>query len=126
MRDLAARADGARLLPTTMHVGAPEGEHVDIAVEPWHDSGLRTDLVAAALGALDEPAFAGALPWLTRGGDLATWEADLLWCAAALAGYARFGRTPPGFFVVTRRGWGNLLSGEVHAWHRVRPSRYRG
>lgn len=125
MRDFVADAGTRRALPTTMHVGAPEGQHADIAAAAWHDAGLRTELVARALAGFDEPVFERAIPWLTRTGELDVHDADLQWCAAAREGFARYGLDLPGFFVVTRRGWANLLTGEAHRWHRVRPARYK-
>lgn len=126
MLDFVASAGRARTLATTVHVGAPEGAHVDVIAEPWFDAGLRVDLVARALSGLDRATFAGALPWLSRGGGLDQHDADLQWCAASLAAFARFGRVPPGFFVVTRRGWLDVLSGQVQRWERVRPERSVG
>ncbi|HET8560880.1 MAG TPA: hypothetical protein VFL69_10210 [Marmoricola sp.] len=123
--DFVAAATGLRALPTTVHVGAPLGERIDVVSEHWFDAGLRTELVAQALAGLDEPTFAVALPWLTRSGDLETHDADLAWCAASLAAFGRYGAAPPGFFVVTRRGWLDLLSGEARTWSRVRPARWR-
>ncbi len=125
MRDFVAGAGTRRALPTTMHVGAPEGQHVDIPVEPWQDPGLRTELVARALAGLEDAAFEHALPWVTRTGGHDTHDTDLHWCAAARSSFGRFGLELPGFFVVTRQGWSNLLTGEVHRWDRVRPARYR-
>lgn len=126
MRDFVADAGLRRVLPATMHVGSPEGSHVELADEPWQDDGLRAALVARALEALPDADFDRALPWLTRTGELATHDADLRWCAGARSGFARHGLELPGFFVVTRRGWRNLLTGEEHRWGRVRPARYRG
>jgi len=124
MLDFVAAAGTRRALPTTMHVGAPEGQHADIAVDDWHDAGLRTELVARALAGLEDRAFERALPWLTRTGELDVHDSDLQWCADARQAFARYGLELPGFFVVTRRGWSNLLTGEAHRWHRVRPARY--
>ena len=123
--DFVARAGNLRSLPTTLHLGTPGDAWTDVLVETWHDAGLRTELVAQALATLDDAAFAAALPWLTRSGDLATRDADLAWCAASLAAFGRYGVTPPGFFVVTRRGWLDLLTGEARTWSRVRPARCR-
>lgn len=125
MRDFVAAAGTRRALPTTVHVGSPEGQHTDIDVEAWQDAGIRTELVARALAGLDEPVFERAIPWLTRTGELDVQDADLQWGAAAREGYARYGLDLPGFFVVTRRGWSNLLTGETHVWQRVRPARYK-
>lgn len=126
MLDFVAGAGRARALATTVHVGAPEGVHVDIPSEAWFDAGLRVDLLARALSGLDDPTFAGALPWLSRTGGLDPHDADLQWCAASLAAFARFGAVPPGFFVVTRRGWLDVLTGQARPWSRVRPQRSVG
>lgn len=125
MRDFVADAGRRRALPITLHIGSPEGRRVDLVDETWQDVGLRTALVARALDALPDAEFDRALPWLTRCGELATHDADLRWCAAARSGFARHGLELPGFFVVTRRGWRNLLTDEEHRWSRVRPARYR-
>lgn len=123
--DFVATAGGLRSLPTTLHVGTPGGARTEVPVEPWYDGGLRTELVAQALAMLEPATFAVALPWLTRTGDLGTRDADLAWCAAALGAFGRYGVSPPGFFVVTRRGWLDLLTGQTRTWSRVRPARCR-
>ena len=109
-----------RALPTLMHVGTPGIEEVVVPEEPGLDPGLRADLMERALDGLglDLP----PLPWLTRTGELSPGDADLAWFAATREGYARHALVLPGFFVMTRYGWLNLVTEELIRWSRVRPS----
>jgi len=121
MRDFVASAARRRNLPDVLHVGHPAGEVVPITDQDWYDEGTRADLVTRALDGL---ATTTPLAWLTRVGELTTTSTDLSWCAAVRTGFDRHGLTLPGVYLLTRRGWAELISGEQHPWHRVRPARY--
>ncbi len=118
LRAFAARAGRDRALATTVHVGKPGGEHVSMVHRPEHDHGLRTDLVVRALDGLTDTHAACA--WLTRAGELHRTDADAVWLAAARAGFACHGLPLPHFYVVSRRGWLDLVSGEQRVWRRLR------
>lgn len=111
------------------HLGTPGGrrgsEQLAIAAAPGHDAGLRADLVEQAAGLLPrlDPA---PVAWMTRTGALAPTDLDLAWLAAARAGLERHGRSLGSFFVITRSGWRELLTGAEHAERiRRRPRRAR-
>jgi hypothetical protein len=109
-----------RSLPTVLHIGTPGVEQVVVPDEPSLDPGLRADLVERAVDGLElvQPPIA----WLTRCGELSPADADLAWFAATREAFARHSLAPPGFFVMTRYGWLNLVNDEVVRWSRVRPS----
>lgn len=120
MRTFATSAGTARKLPTHLHVGTPAGPHLSIPEQRWYDAGLRADLVVRALDGLDVP---DPCCWVTRPGELVANDVDVAWLSAARAAFARHAVALPGFFVVTRRGWMDLTTQQVHQWDRVRPLR---
>lgn len=111
-----------RALPTTLHVGQPRVEVVDIPDSAAYDTALRTDLVERALSCLDCPAPFG---WITRTGALIAGDRDHQWHVAVLSAAERLGLPDPDFYVITRYGWLDLRSGDLQEWHRVRPARRR-
>jgi hypothetical protein len=116
------RAAGTRrALPTLMHVGTPGIEEVVVPEEPGLDPGLRADLLERALDGLDLQS--APLPWVTRVGELAPGDVDLVWFAATREAYGRHSLGLPGFYVMTRYGWLNLATDEVVRFSRVRPPR---
>ena len=117
MRDFARANPRRRNLPRRLWLGIPRAETLTLAEEEWFDDGLRTDLVAGALDRLDCPA---PLAWITRAGPLLPEDGDLRWLAAVRRGYARHGLTLPGFHLVTRCGWADLLGNARHEWTRIR------
>jgi hypothetical protein len=119
LRGFVAAAGTRRALPTTCHVGHPGGEQV--ALPDVQDDSLRADLVERAIDGLRETE--GACAWVTRGGDLGTTDADAAWFAAARHGFARHGLPLPGFVVVTRTAWQDLVGGTTREWRRVRSRR---
>ncbi len=118
LRAFVAGAGRVRALPTTAHIGVPGGEHVSVAHQGLHDHALRTDVVVRALDGL--PDTSGACCWLTRSGELERGDADAEWFAAALAGFAVHGLLLPHFYVLNRRGWRDLVTGDTRVWTRVR------
>lgn len=118
-RALVTAAGTRRHLPTTVHVGEPWAERRVIDDPGGLDAGLRVDLVTRALEGLSD--LAHACTWLTRSGPLALTDPDAAWLSAARSGFARHGVELPAFFVLTRTGWVDHLSGARHTWSRVRP-----
>ena len=121
--EFVAAAGTRRDLPTTCHVGHPGGEHTRFAHQhvTSRDMGgasLRADLVERAIDGLLTTD--GACAWVTRSGELDLVDADAEWFAAARAAFARHGVRLPAFFVLNRRGWVDLLSGEQRQWSRIR------
>ena len=112
-----------RFLPTTCHVGQPGGERVRLAHQDFtrtdlEDASFRADLVERAIDGLLTTA--GACAWVTRSGELDLVDADAEWFAAVRAAFARHGLRLPAFFVLNRRGWVDLVSGEQRQWSRIR------
>lgn len=123
MHAFVAAAGRRRRLVPVLHLGRPCDEVVETAECEWYDAPARADLVTRALDGLRCP---DPLAWLGRAGGLEPREADLRWLAAVRTGYQRHGLDLPGFFVVTRHGWADLVSDQVHPWARVRPARHAG
>ena len=119
VRALVTAAGTRRNLPTTVHVGEPWAERRVIHDPGDLDAGLRVDLVTRALDGLGD--LAPACTWLTRSGPLALTDADAAWLAASRSAFARYGIELPAFFVLTRTGWVDHLSGARRTWTRVRP-----
>jgi hypothetical protein len=107
-----------RGLQTTCHVGHPGGDHTRFAHVEVDDACLRADLVERAIDGLLTTEHACA--WVTRSGELDLVDADAEWFAAARAAFARHGLPLPAFFVLNRRGWVDLVSGEQRQWSRIR------
>lgn len=121
-REMCAHAAGLgsrRALPTTVwlgRIGQPRFERASLVDEPWYDAALRADLLTRALETFRSP----PQVWLTRSGDVADPDADLGWRQAAATALARHGLRLDHFFVITRDGWADRVSGESHRWSRVR------
>lgn len=106
-----------RTVPTVVHVGRLGGARVTVAADDvGEDPGWRADLVERALEGAEHPQRA----WLTRAGELDPRDDDHAWCAAAGVAFARHGLELPGFHVLTRYGWRDLVSGEAVTFHRIR------
>lgn len=116
----AEAAARRRVLASTLHVGVPSIE--DVIVTDAGTAALRVDLVEQAVACLGQPE---PFAWLTRLGDLVGRRDDHRWFAATAAAFATHGLGTPDFYVVTRRGWLDLATGDRQVWHRVRPGRQR-
>jgi hypothetical protein len=126
MCDFVRSAGARRVMPTVFHVGSPGRRptvnHFAIADDRRFDHGLRADLVERAVGALSCERPVG---WVTRTGTLAPTDPDFDWFAATREAFARHDLTLPGFFVITRTGWLNLMTENVVPQPGVRPRRSR-
>jgi hypothetical protein len=109
-----------RIVASTLHVGVPSIE--DVPITDAGEVALRAELVEAGLARVEQ---AEPFVWLTRLGDLAPRRDDHRWFAAAATAFATHGLRTPDFYIVTRRGWHDLATGERQVWHRVRPRRQR-
>ena len=120
------RAAGTkRSLPTTCHVGHPGGAHARwVHGGPEEDPSVRADLVERAIDGLEVTE--GACAWVTRPGQLQVTDADADWFRAARTAFARHGLTLPAFFVLNRRGWVDLVTGDRRTWVRIRDRRRPG
>ncbi|MCZ4498483.1 MAG: hypothetical protein JWQ74_1036 [Marmoricola sp.] len=106
-----------RSLPCTVRLGVPGGEHLALPHDPTLDAGLRSDVLERALDTLDPST---AVPWLTRSGDLVPGDIDFAWFTAAREAFSSHGYAAPGFFVMNRYGWLNLVDDTAVRWSRVR------
>ena len=102
----------------TVYVGAPGVDRVQVATDGLAPDqiGWRADLLERAIDGAAEPVCA----WITRSGELVPGDDDQAWCAAAHLAFARHGLTLPGFYVLNRTGWHELVSGQVVTFYRVR------
>lgn len=120
-------AGARRVLAPILVLGAPGsrrvGDQVRISEQQAADAGpgSRPDLVDRALEDLrsDAPA---PLAWITRSGALAPGDVDFGWLSATFSAFARHGLELTAFYVITQRGWVELLTGELISL-RVRPRR---
>lgn len=96
-----------RIVPVHLHLGTDDQTLVRLPHDPDVDDGLRADLVERAL---EDLAPTSTLAWITRGGVLQPGDADFSWLSACRQAWGRHGRTLPGFYVVTREGWIDLLA----------------
>ncbi len=110
-----ATSEHRRHVPPLLHLGTPGGPEVVVAGDDAWDHGLRTELVGAALRALDDPPWA----WLTRSGPLSFQDADAAWLGPVLTAAAERG-ADVAFVVVTRHGWRDPRSGVEQRWRRIR------
>lgn len=110
-----ATSDRRRHVPAVLHLGTPGGREVVVVDDDSWDHGLRTELVGAALRALDDPAWV----WLTRGGPLSFQDVDAAWLGPVLTAAAERD-ADLAFVVVTRHGWRDPRSGVEQRWRRIR------
>ncbi len=118
LSEFVSAAGTRRDLHTTCHVGHPGGERMAFEHLGIDDAALRADLVERAIDGLLSTECACA--WVTRRGELSLADADAEWFAASRAAFARHGLPLPAFFVLNRRGWVDLVSGEHRQWSRIR------
>lgn len=121
LRDFVTAAGKKRALPPTCHVGHPGKDRVALPHVAPLEASLRADLVERVIDGLQETE--GACGWVTRSGPLHLTDADVEWFVATRTGFSRHGLTLPGFFVLTRGGWLDLVSGERRELVRVRHAR---
>ena len=118
LAEFVIAAGTRRDLHTSCHVGHPGGERSTFAHLEIDCASLRADLVERAIDGLFTTD--GACAWVTRSGELGLVDADAEWFAAARGAFARHGLPLQAFFVLNRRGWVDLVSGETREWYRIR------
>lgn len=113
-----AEAGTRRALPRRFHLGVLGGVHLTLDDDPSLDAGLRADVVERALDGLDRVPC--PTPWITRSGELAAGDSDFAWLTASMEAFGRHALALPGFYVITRYGWVDLVAGHVLRTGRVR------
>ena len=89
---------------------------------PWLDTGMRVDVVDRLLG--HRGLGGGPLDaWLLRPGVASLHDEDLAWLAAVRHASTAGGAAVEGFWVVTRYGWLDPVSGASRSWKRLRVGR---
>lgn len=120
--DLVTECGPRRSFPPLLRLGDPGGVHRYFADDPGYDSGLRADVLERALDGFD---LEHELPtcWLTRSGELVPGDLDFAWFAATREAFGRHGSDLPAFFVMTRRGWLDLVEDTGPTLCNIRPRR---
>jgi hypothetical protein len=112
--------ESRRVFDVRVQVGVLGGERDTFVVRaqdlPAIDASLRIDVV----GALLEQGPGWGTAWLVRPGTPEPHDLDLQWFAAACNAFGMHGRDLRGFYVITRAGWRDVLSGETRTWKRLR------
>src|SRR4051812_21279129 len=84
---------------------------------PVMDTALCTDVLASMVR---QSPRRWRTAWLIRSGTPELHDQDLRWLAAARTAFGIHRRTLDGFYVVTRAGWRDVLTGETREWVRLR------
>ncbi len=110
-----------RRFDAAVQVGRLGGERDSFVVRAQDlavvDSGLRVDVLSSMLEHSD-PGWETA--WLLRPGVPAPHDEDLAWFSAARTAFAIHDRRLGGFYVLTRYGWRDVVTGESRTWKRLR------
>lgn len=113
--------ESRRVFDVAVQVGDLGGSRDSFVVRaqdlPALDAALRVDVVGSLLGGGD-PGWHRA--WVLRPGTPEPHDVDLEWYAAARGAFAIHGRSLDGFYVLTRSGWRDVLTGESRTWKRLR------
>jgi len=118
--DFITAAGTRRSLPRELHLGVPGGEQVTLVDDGALDAGLRADVVERALDGIDRQRVPEPVPWITRSGELVPGDPDFAWLTASMEAFGRHGLVVPGFYVITRYGWIDLVAGHLVRTGRVR------
>ncbi|GAA1942531.1 hypothetical protein [Nocardioides marmoribigeumensis] len=89
----------------------------------WLDAGLRFDVVDRLLGHPRVPRDGTAHVWLLRPGHPVLHDEDRAWLAATRHACSAHDLATAGFWVVTRYGWLDPVSGDSRTWKRLRIAR---
>jgi hypothetical protein len=112
--------ESRRVFDVMVQVGVLGGERDTFVVRaqdlPAVDASLRVDVVSSLL----EQGPGWRTAWLVRPGTPEPHDLDLQWLAAARSAFGIHGRELRGFYVITRAGWRDVLTGESRTWKRLR------
>lgn len=112
--------ESRRVFDVMVQVGVLGGERDSFVVRaqdlPAVDASLRVDVVSSLL----EQGPGWGTAWLVRPGTPEPHDLDLQWLAAARGAFGIHGRDLQGFYVITRAGWRDVLTGDSRTWKRLR------
>jgi hypothetical protein len=130
------RVERRRVFAQRVHIGLPGGPRsltsdgvAQLTGDPWPpprwlDAGARADvcdrMVSAWTTQTRSRAWTAAYCWYTRPGAPDLHDEDLAWLAAARWAFDAHGLPLLGFWVVTRYGWLDPVTGEERRWKRLR------
>jgi hypothetical protein len=113
--------ESRRVFDVMLQVGTLGGERDSFVVRaqdlPAVDASLRVDVVDSLL---EQSGGRWTTAWLVRPGSPEPHDLDLQWLAAARTAFGMHGRDLHGFYVITRAGWRDVLTGESRTWKRLR------
>lgn len=113
--------ESRRVFDAAVHVGVLAGPRDSFVVRaqdlPVVDTALRTDVLCSLV---EQAPPDWHTVWLARSGDPELHDQDLCWLAAARTAFGIHARPLEGFYVITRTGWRDVLSGETRVWRRLR------
>jgi hypothetical protein len=112
--------ESRRRFAPRLYVGLPGADTLVHECDTFEDTALVTDLVAAMLQRVGGHVRAPWV-WLARPGELSLHDEDVRWGGPALRACEQ-ARLPTTFFVVTRDGWWDPVTGACHRWRRLRRS----
>ena len=112
--------ESRRVFDVMVQVGELGGERDSFVVRaqdlPAVDAALRVDVISSLL----EQGPAWGTAWLVRPGTPEPHDHDVQWLAAARSAFGIHGRELQGFYVITRAGWRDVLTGDSRTWKRLR------
>ena len=129
------REQQRRIFAPRLHLGVPGDPHslTSDGLSPltgapwppprWLDAGVRTDICDRVVSAWVQQTTTAAYCWYTRPGSPAVHDDDHAWLAAVRWAFAAHDLPLLGFWVVTRYGWRDPVSGEERRWKRLRVKR---
>jgi hypothetical protein len=129
------REQQRRVFPPRLHLGTPGDPHSlasgglsALTGAPWPpprwlDAGARADVCDRLVSAWGHHHESAAYCWYTRPGLPDLHDEDHAWLAAVRWAFAAHDLPLLGFWVVTRYGWRDPVSGEERRWKRLRVKR---
>jgi hypothetical protein len=129
------RAQQRRVFAPRLHLGVPGSPHglasdglAPLTGDPWPpprwlDTGARADVCDRLVSAWSLQSATAAYCWYTRPAAPSVHDEDHAWLAATRWAFAAHGLPLLGFWVVTRYGWRDPVTGEERRWKRLRVKR---
>ena len=129
------RAQCRRVFAPRIHLGVPGTSTsassdgvAPLTASPWPppawlDAGVRADVCDRVVGAWTHRSAGAAYCWFTRPGTPDLHDEDLAWLAAARWAFDAHDLPLLGYWVVTRFGWRDPVTGQERRWKRLRVER---